>query len=100
MQTIFWIMFAVTILVATFYWIKYEKEYEKNDKLLAELYKKNNNLKEKTMLLMIVDLLEEYRKDRIGSNAYRILAKISDLFFDYDKNKLKELDTISNDNKF
>lgn len=77
MQIIINIMFVITIGIAIFYWVKYEKEcehsYEVEDKL-CELNCKS--LKTRTQMMMISDLVQDYRK---GENIYTVMRDISDL---------------------
>lgn len=95
MQIVFSIMFVVICLVAILFWVLYEKECEKTEKLSDKICEMKG-LKHKTQLTIIGDYVEEYRKDRLGTNAYEILAKISDVILDYKK----ELATTTTDNKF
>lgn len=77
MQIIINIMFVIMIAVAIFYWVKYEKEcehsYEVEDKL-CELNCKS--LKTRTQMMMIYDLVQDYRK---GENIHTVMRDISNI---------------------
>lgn len=80
MQIIINVMFVVTIIVASFFWIKYEKECERADGLEEEIFNLNSDLKERTQLMIIKDIVQEYRKDMTHTNACTTMRKISDIF--------------------
>ena len=77
------IMLIVIGAVAVFYWYEFEKQEEKIFKLEREIYELKH-AKDRTMLMMIADLVNEYKK---GENPYTILASISNVI------KKEELDT-------
>lgn len=79
MQIIFWIMFAVTIVVAGFYWIKYEKECQITDSLKNTIHEMKGGLKEKEQVILIGDIVQDYRKDMTYSNACTAMRKICDI---------------------
>ena len=76
MQIVINIMFVVTIGIAIFFWVKYEKECEHSYELEDKLCEAKCELKEKAQLVIIADLIHEYKK---GGNVYTIMRKISDL---------------------
>lgn len=77
------VMLIVIGAVAVFYWYEFEKQEEKICKLESELYELKH-AKNRTMLIMIADLIDEYKK---GENPYTILASISNVI------KKEELDS-------
>lgn len=77
MQMVFWIMFIVILVVAIFYWMKYEKEceysYELDDRLCEEKYARKNN---KKALGEIKTLVDDYKH---GKNVFQVMRDISDI---------------------
>jgi len=75
MQTVFWIIFAVTILAGLFYYMKCEALEEKIYKLEDELYEAKA-LRHRSELMMIKDKIDAYKH---GANPYTTLSNISDV---------------------
>lgn len=78
MHIVFWIIFGVVLVAGLFFYgrcqLLDEKVYELEDKLCEA-----KAIRHRAELMQIKDLVDEYRKDRLGTNAYSILAKISDV---------------------
>lgn len=76
MQMIFWIVFIIILMVAIFYWMRYEKEceysYELDDKLCEVKYR---DMKNRAYLIKLKDLMDDYKH---GENVFQVMREISD----------------------
>lgn len=88
MQIIINVMFVVTILVALFFFYKYEKECERTDELEELICEMNGKLKEKTQLVLIGDIVQNYKKDITHRNACTAMRDISDIILSIKEKEL------------
>ena len=83
MQIMFWMMFIAMTMIAIVYWAKYEQEckhsYELEDRL-GEV--RAENLKRRTLLMKVNELVTTYSKDVINTNAHAILRELSEMNLD------------------
>lgn len=94
MQILIYVFLGISVLVATFFWIKYELECEHSYELEDKLCEANYELKKRTKLTLIANKVQEYKK---GGNVYTVMKDISDIIAN---EKVKELASRPIDNKF
>ena len=78
MQLMYWIFFGILLILWLFYYGKCEL-LKQEKKVLNKKIKDMKSIRNRIELMQIKELIDEYRKDKLGSNAYTVLAKISDI---------------------
>lgn len=87
MQIVLIIALFIILIIALYY---QQKNYKLQDELNSICKQiKQEKIKGRTQILMITDIVEEYRKDIMHANACTCMRKISDILYKKETNSGK-----------
>lgn len=78
------LLYGATAMVGLFWYAKYQLKNNEYEELLERSKEEKITPKERTVLMLIADKIQSYRK---GENGFTVLRKISDLIISLDEKK-------------